>query len=255
MEMKYIDIIAKSNGVPMISDKFDAQTLITLVAHYRHTLLQCFDNLSEYLDPERIEVFYRERNQPLGLDYPEYGELSESEQQAVNNAISHILQIMPEWKLYFSIPINFKRLTANENMVSLTNHNIPQIIFLGAKAFKSYTWLEEVIIHEMAHIWLGLICEIDSFHEHSEQSRYTLPSGTKDKDARGVIFASHFAACVLKYMTRKRVSKDFTQQDDERFAWLQNYFSGCMSQLVNMNELKPAGKKIVSIMGDEVSYA
>ncbi|MEZ2576440.1 hypothetical protein [Buttiauxella ferragutiae] len=255
MEMKYVDIIAKSNGVPMVSEKFDAQMLITFIVHYRHALFQCFDNLSDYLNPEKIEAFYRVRNQPLGLDYPEHAELSEPEKQSVNNAISHILQIVPEWKIYFSMPVGFKRLTANKNMVSLTNHNIPQMIFLGAKAFKSDEWLIEVIIHEMAHIWLGLICEIDSFHEHSEQSSYTLPSGTKGKDARGVIFASHFAACVLKYMARKQINKDFTQQDDERFIWLQNYFSGCMSQLVNMKELKPTGKKIVSIMGVEVSYA
>lgn len=253
--MKYIDIIAKSNGIPMLSDNFNAQTLITYIAHYRHTLLHCFDNLSNYLNPEKIDMLYRERNQPFGLDYPEHTELNDKELIAVNNAVTHILQVIPEWNVYFSIPVAFKRLTASKNMVSLTNHNFPQIIFLGAKAFKSDEWLIEVIIHEMAHIWLGLICEIDSFHEQDVQNRYTLPSGTKDKDARGVIFASHFAACVLKYMSRKRNSNGFTQQDDERFIWLQNYFSGCMNQLICMSELKPSGKNIVRIMGDEVSYA
>lgn len=253
--MKYIDIIAKSNGVPMVSDNFDAQALITFVAHYRHSLLQCFDNISDYLNPEKIDVLYRERNQLMGLEYPEYTELNDIELMAVEKAVTHILQVVPEWCVYFSIPVDFKRLIVSKHMVSLTNHNIPQVIFLGDKAFKSDEWLVEVIIHEMAHIWLGLICEIDSFHEHEVQSRYTLPSGTKDKDARGVIFASHFAACVLKYMARKRISNGFTQQDDERFTWLQNYFSGCMSQLVCMSELKPSGKNIVRIMGDEVSYA
>ncbi|MCW1834738.1 MAG: M1 family metallopeptidase [Pantoea ananatis] len=253
--MKHVDIVAKANGVPMVSDKFDAQTLVKFVAHYRHALLNHFDNISDYLKPENIEYIYRDRNESLGLDYPDYGELSDAESVAVKNAVSNILKIMPEWKAYFSIPVSFKRLTASEHMVSLTNHNIPQVIFFGAKAFKSEDWLEEVIIHEMAHIWLGLICEIDSFHEHTDQHSYTLPSGTKGKDARGVIFATHFAACVLKYMDRKRAMKGFTDKDDERFSWLLNYFSGCMSQLAGMDELKPSGKKIVSIMGDEVSYA
>lgn len=253
--MKYVDIIAKTNGVPMVSDGFHTQTLIHFIAHYRHALLQCFENLSDYLDSDKINDFYRMRNISAGVDYPEYTSLCETDQAAVNNAIDHILQIIPEWKVYFSIPVSFKFLTTNKNMVSLTNHNIPQVIFLGAKAFKSEAWLEEVIIHEMAHIWLGILCEIDSFHEHTEHSSYSLPSGTKGKDARGVIFASHFAACVLKYMARKKDSEGFTLQDDERFIWLRNYYSGCMSQLVSMNELKPSGKKIVNIMKDEVSYA
>ncbi len=253
--MKTIDIVDMSNGVPMISDNFNPQVLISFVANYRHVLFKSLHKLPEYLDPEKIEPLYLIRNQKNGLEYPEHGDLCELEKVAIHNAIKNILEIMPEWKAYFSIPIKYRRLTANENMVSLTNHNMPQMIYFGAKAFKSEEWLEEVIIHETAHIWLGLICEIDSFHENKDQANYTLPSGTKNKDARGVIFATHFAACVLKYMEKKQIVKGFTQKDQERFAWLQNYFSGCMSQLENMNELKPSGKLIVSIMGNEASYA
>lgn len=101
MEKNYINIIDKFNGVPMVSDKFDTQTLITFVAHYRHALLRCFDNLSDYLDPEKIDAFYRERHQPMGLDYPEYAELSDTEQHSVNKTIDHIFQVMPEWRVYF----------------------------------------------------------------------------------------------------------------------------------------------------------
>lgn len=254
MEMGIFNIINRVNGVPMVSDCFATQTFVTLVAHYRHALFNSSDNLSNYIEPVWVNNLYRERNKYIRLEYPGYSELSNEEQQAVENAIVNIKNVMPEWQVYFSLPVLFKKLTQNESMVSLTNHNIPQVIFLGVKAFKSETWLTEVIIHEMAHIWLGMLCEIDSFHEHSKKINYTLPSGTKNKDARGVIFASHFSACVIKYMLKKRQVEEFSPQDEERFIWLKKYFSGCINQLVEMNELKKIGKEIVDVMKREVCY-
>lgn len=253
MEAENINIIKMVKGVPLLSERFDAQVLVNLVAHYRHVKFCHYDNISHYLYPEKIEQLYRHKNQSLGIEYPEEAQLEDDKHQSVKNAIGRIQNIMPEWQVYFALPVLFKKINKNKNMVSLTNHHIPQTIFLGAKAFKSEAWLEEVIIHEMAHVWLGLLCEIDSFHDCSSNNKYTLPSGTKDKDARGVIFASHFSACVIKVLNRKRLREDFLPEDEERLKFLQRYFSGCMAQLSTMNELKKIGHDIANIM-EETHY-
>lgn len=254
MKKNNIDIVALVNGVPLISDGFRAQKMVALISNYRHSLFQYYDTVSAYLEPRKIEHLYVARNAEQKREYPEYGELAAEEQEKIDNAIKRILSIMPEWKIYFTLPVMFKKLTKNNQMVSLTNHNMPQTIFLGPKAYTSENWLEEVIIHEMAHVWLGLLCEIDEFHHHSSENRYTLPSGTGNKDARGVIFASHFAACVLKFLEKKRASDRFTPLDQERTICLETYFSGCLTQLIQMSELKAIGKEIVKIMSNEVCY-
>jgi hypothetical protein len=254
MESRLIKLIDKTQGVPMISCSFDAQTLITLIAHYRHVLLKTFSKASEYLMPEAIEEPFRHRNAQLGIEYPMYDVLSPAEEEAVTIAVKSIVNIVPGWAVYFSLPMQYKKLTKNKSMVSLTNHHIPQVIFLGDKAFKSEYWLVEVIIHETAHIWLGMLCEMDSFHDETNSQHYTLPSGTKNKDARGVIFASHFAACTLVYYQKKNTIVKLSPEEEERFTWLKVYYSGCMEQLMVMRELKPTGKDIVRVMGEKIRY-
>lgn len=138
-------------------------------------------------------------------------------------------------------------------MVSLTNHHIPQVIFLGDKAFKSEHWLVEVIIHETAHIWLGMLCEMDGFHDETISQHYTLPSGTKNKDARGVILRLTLLPARWSIIKKNTIVK-LSTEEEERFAWLKMYYSGCMEQLMVMRELKPTGKDIVQVMGEKIRY-
>lgn len=249
-----ISLIDKICGVPMISGSFNPQTLITLTAHYRHIALNAFTRIADYLSPDVIEAPLQQRNAALGIEYPEYAMLSAQEENAVNEAIRAIITIVPEWEIYFSLPVNYRKLSAGKNMVSLTNHHIPQVVFLGDKAFKSEHWLAEVLIHENAHVWLGMLCEMNHFYEASHEKYYTLPSGTKNKDARGVIFASHFAACTLLYYRRKKTNGCISPEEAERLSFLEKYYAGCMTQLKEMKELTETGKDIVRVMGVEIHH-
>lgn len=254
MKDKHIDLIEKVNGIPMISESFNPQVLITLIAHYRHALFKNDWSLSKYLDPDKIHPLYKLKNEDANFQHPQHADLNSEEHCQIKAAINAILDVVPEWKVYFELPVIFKKINENKDTVSLTNHCIPQVIYLGTKAFKSEEWLQEVIIHEMAHIWLGLLCEMDSFHNIEEAESYTLPSGTKNKDARGVIFAAHFAACVIVFIEMKKSRLILTKNNIERLAYLNDYFSGCIIQLKKMTEVKFIGREIINILDKEVTY-
>ncbi|MBG6249024.1 MULTISPECIES: hypothetical protein [Symbiopectobacterium] len=125
METENINVINMVNGASLLSEGFDAQVLVNLVAHYRHVKFCHYDNISHYLYPEKIEQLYRHKNLSLGIEYPEESQMEDNEHQSVKKAIQHIQDIMPEWQIYFALPVIFKKINHNKNMVSLTNHHIP----------------------------------------------------------------------------------------------------------------------------------
>lgn len=90
-----------------------------------------------------------------------------------------------------------------------------------------------------------MICELKHLHQIKSSQRFTLPSGTKKKDARGVIFAAHFAATVLKYL-RAKVEKGVDIPCClERIEYLKSYFSGCIHILNESALLDKTGINIV----------
>lgn len=252
MDPESMNVIERINGVPMISNDFNAPVLMSLVAHYRHTIFSRFDDLADYLSAVKIIPLYQQRNNLCNSECPEVNDLNDQERQDVKNAIENLLLIMPEWICYFSIPVVFKKNDGGDNIENLLIKNIPQVVYLEAKAFKCAEALEEVIIREIAHVWLGLIDEIVDFQEEVQRN-YTLPSGKTCKDASEVIFSSHSAACLLKFLERKLEFCTFSGGNKENLSLLQDFFSGCVAQMIEMSELKAPGKKIVIIMQIEVS--
>lgn len=239
-----ISIIGELKGIPMIDSGFNCQLLLTLIAHHRANIACKKVPLRDCVYPDVAYRIYAE-NTSLNTDVPASSELSTEQQNALLNATEAIKKIMPQWAIYFSLPVRYCFLSSPPETVSLTNHCIPQTIFLGQKAFRTHEWLEEVVIHEMAHVWLGMICELNHFHDISSTERFVLPSGTKDKDTRGVIFAGHFAAAVLSYFKEKEKKQSGSENSKARIVYLKNYLSGCLNLLAQDTSLKKTGADLV----------
>lgn len=244
-EHKKISIIDELKGIPMVDKEFNCQLLISLTAHHRSNISKNKLTPNRCIYPAIAYKIYAE-NTNLNTDVPESNELSIEHQEKLFEAFETIKTIMPQWKIYLSLPVSYRSLNAPSETVSLTNHCIPQTIYLGVNAFKNSEWLEEVIIHELAHIWLGMICELHHFHNISSDERFILPSGTKNKDARGVIFAGHFAAAVLKYFEEKEKLKLGSQNSKDRISYLKNYLRGCINLLTQDVFLDKIGTDLVS---------
>jgi len=240
-----LSIIDELKGIPMVDEEFDCQLLVSLTAHHRSNISKNKLTPNQCIYPAIAYKIYAE-NTNLNTEVPESNELSNEHQEKLFKAIETIKAIMPQWVIYFSLPVSYRALSAPPETVSLTNHCIPQTIYLGVKAFKSSEWLEEVIIHELAHVWLGMICELHHFHEISSDERFILPSGTKNKDARGVIFAGHFAAAVLKYFEEKEKLNLGSQNSKDRISYLKNYLTGCIKLLTQDVFLDKTGTDLVS---------
>ncbi|WJV53224.1 hypothetical protein PCO85_18925 [Prodigiosinella aquatilis] len=240
-----ISIIDELKGIPMVDKQFSCQLLVSLTAHHRSNISKNKLTPNQCIYPDIAYKIYAE-NTNLNTEVPESSELSNEHQEKLFKAIETIKAVMPQWEIYFSLPVSYRSLSAPPETVSLTNHCIPQTIYLGVKAFKSSEWLEEVIIHELAHIWLGMICELHHFHEVSSDERFILPSGTKNKDARGVIFAGHFAAAVLIYFQEKEKLQLRTQNSKDRISYLKNYLTGCIKLLTQDICLDKTGTDLVN---------
>ncbi|WP_432324129.1 hypothetical protein [Yersinia enterocolitica] len=245
IQQRKIKIIDELKGIPMIDSDFKCQLLISLIAHHRSNISNNKISPNRCVYPDVAYKIYAE-NTNLNTEVPQSSELGDEQQEKLAKAIEIIKGIMPQWEIYFSLPVIYRLLSAPPGTVSLTNHCIPQTIFLGEKAFKTSEWLEEVIIHELAHVWLGMICELHHFHEISSNERFTLPSGTKDKDARGVIFAGHFAAAVLNYFEEKEKKNLGSTNSKDRMAYLKNYLIGCIKLLTQDISLDETGSDLVN---------
>lgn len=112
---------------------------------------------------------------------------------------------------------------SDENIFSLTNTSIPQVIFLGKGALSNEKYLKESIIHELAHIWLGMINEVSPLADSSCHEKFTLPSGTSGKSTLGTLLAAHFAGSALSYYKKSNSSYA------PRITYLEEYLEGCLT--------------------------
>ncbi|TVU78463.1 hypothetical protein FQP87_03695 [Vibrio tasmaniensis] len=237
-------IIDELRGLPMVDKEFQCQLLLSLITHHRSNITKNVIKLNDCVYPKTAGDVY-DKYTDINTDVPTFSELGSNQQIKLAKAIETIKEIMPHWEIYFSLPIDYRFLSASTT-VSLTNHCIPQTIFLGEKAFTTSEWLEEVIVHEIAHVWMGMICELRYFHDTSTNERFTLPSGTKNKDVRGVIFAGHFAAAVLSYFEEKERKLLGTTNSKERIIYLKNYLKGCLDILTKDISIKRSGSDLVN---------
>ncbi|PSS57871.1 hypothetical protein [Pseudomonas sp. BBP2017] len=151
--------------------------------------------------------------------------------------------LLPEWTELFELPINIHKLLTQQ--VSLTNPVLPQQMFLGEAAFTSMTDLEELLVHEMSHIWSSMIAEIYDFQLKGSSENYILPSGTGGKNPRGVLLACLFAISAVNYHQRLLASGSVRARP-ERLGFLHQYFLKSLATLQASTELSEIGKLITS---------
>lgn len=228
------------NGLPFVDEKFNSAKLLTIVAIVRKNIAGSDLHLNNYVQPDFATQLYRTRvkNSPK---FPPHRQLSDAENVMLQKAKVALKILLPEWKKLLDIPIKIHKLLTQQT--SLTNPMLPQQIFLGEAAFKSPTNLEETLVHELSHVWSSLIAEIYDFQIKNCSDNYTLPSGTRGKDARGVLLACLFAASALNYH-EKLLASGSERAKTERIVYLQSYFIKSLQTLVHSTELSEMGRLI-----------
>jgi len=237
--VQQLNPIAIFNGCPFIDKSFNHIALLTAVCSVRQFLAIQIgwekQELKEFLDPLSaclISDHFQPAHPPV-----QSRALSASELCSVNAAIESIESWRPEWKHLFRIPVRV-RYCLELNIMRMTNPSIPQHVFLGEESFSTPADLEETLVHEFSHLWLGLIGEIWRLHDVAVPGIFTLPSGTGGKTGTGVLLSALFAAAVIEFYGPRR--QDF----QGRIDYLADYLSGCIDLLHEFSGLTFAGKAV-----------
>lgn len=221
------DLWSEIQGVPFVDDTFHSSKMLTIVAAFRRVTARVEKPLAEFLNPEIACSIYGQ-SAHLATRELAYTPLSAVEHRIVQAASDSIATAIPSWSTLVRIPIRYYKLASEQ--LSLTNPLLPQTVFLSDRAIEDQFTLIETLVHELSHVWMGFICELFDFQKRDNTEQYTLPSGTSGKDMRGLIFASTFAASVLRYY---RLA-DTIKPDDRvprRIDRLAKYFSGTIESL------------------------
>ena len=225
------DIFCTLGGLPFIDASFDIDVLISLIATKRAKFAKEHNSNSptHYLTPQFACYALRIRTPGLPI-LPHWTSLSGDEMQRVGGALSYIEENWPEFCGYRRLPMQFGKWLSDRT--SVTNPFEPQVVLLGNKAFRDDFTLVESLIHEVAHVWLGLVAELRDFQNNKDPGEFVLPSGTTGKTARGVVFAAHFAASVISFIRSSTLSRHEWWRP--RAAHLQWYLAGCL-ELANLS--------------------
>lgn len=237
------NFVSQMGGVPLIDNDVNYVGIATLACAVRRRLGQEPNaNLREFLEPVRAYTCYQTAYPKLGPERLSE-ELTSEQVAAVEVACSEILIVMPEWRTAFAIPLRWR--LVRENIASSTNPRVPQTIFFGAKAFTNILKLQEQIVHELSHTWLGMIGEVSPL-SYPSQANYILPSGTKNKEYWNLIFALSFAITAIRFYEARHRSGRFEDGDYTRIQYLKNYSRGCIAQANSEpKKLRAAGRAIL----------
>ncbi|OTP68679.1 TfuA-like protein [Caballeronia sordidicola] len=236
-------LIEEFGGLPFIDEEFKCNTFMSAVAGVRKALLrhEKIESLEDVIRPHVINEIIEKRkinfNRP-----PENRSLTSVESALVNDVVTSILERHPSWEGLFSIPIEYRRWLSPQ--LSMTNPFIPQVIFLGEAAFcQSWGRLREIIIHECAHVWLAMLTEIKDFQTKDSPTSFILPSGTGNKDPRGILLAAHFATAVLSYIRGEQALGRLAGRLRERQGYLLWYLKNTLELPIGPY-LSPTGTEV-----------
>jgi len=240
-----VSLVSQMGGVPLIDDNVNFSGIATLACAVRRRLCQCdSDNLREFLDPVRAYACYQMAYSQLGLGpQRQSDDLTAEQALAVQAACQEILALTPQWRPAFAIPLRWRRVS--EDIASSTNPRVPQTIFFGVRAFANPVLLQEHIVHELSHTWLGMIGEVSPLTYASHQN-YVLPSGTPNKEYWNLLFALSYAISAIRfYKARQRAGR--TKADEHaRVQYLRSYSRGCIAQArAEPEKLCPPGHDIL----------
>lgn len=221
--------IDELGGVPFVDEHFNHARFLSALAGTRSafavndqepTFIRC-------LEPEHAVVLYGTRVSGKGF-HPPGRQMSAEEIVSVARALYRIRETAPDWRPYFDLSVEVVRW--NSKKMSMTNPFIPQTVFLGDGAFFSSAGiLEEIMVHEYAHVWLGMLAEIRDFQKPDCPGNYVLPSGTGSKDPRGILLAAHFAAAVISYLQFYVNDGRCIGRMSERLDYLRWYLQAALS--------------------------
>ncbi|MDR8366830.1 hypothetical protein [Pseudomonas sp. JL3] len=236
------EILCEINGLPFVHPMFNSIKLLTLVAVVRKNIEGGELPLTAYLQPDFATALYN-RHVEGAPEFPPHQTLGNAEQVMLAEAKSNLKALLPEWTGLLDLPVKIYKLLTQQ--VSLTNPVLPQQMFLGEDAFTSITDLEELLVHELSHIWSSLIAEIYDFQLKDSSNSYILPSGTGGKNPRGVLLACLFAVSAVNYHQRLLASGSVRARP-ERLDFLHQYFLKSLATLQASAELSEIGKLITS---------
>ncbi|WP_155123236.1 MULTISPECIES: hypothetical protein [Burkholderia cepacia complex] len=233
-------LLSEIGGLPFIDREFSARKLLTFVAMLRRDIDDARHPPQAYLDPHLSAELYREKGRGSVI-YPLSSELTQMDSATVQEIVGRIVKQRPDWKSLFEIPLIFRRLDTDQ--VSLTNPLIPQQVFLGTRALSDEFLLPETIVHELSHVWSGFILEIFDYQHDGCPENYVLPSGTPNKDIRGVVLAALFAAAVLDfYVSNPNCAQH--ARISARISYLRSYLDGCIDTVFHSHHTSSMGRAV-----------
>jgi hypothetical protein len=234
-------LVADLGGMPMVDDAFNNPAIATLACAVRQRLDGKRQPLAAYLQPEIARECYRNASKRPTAELTSV-DPSSAEMDAIRMACDDIVCTVPQWKMHFSLPLRWRKLV--QDWSSSSNPLIPQHIFLGERGIRSYR-LREYIVHEVSHIWVGLIAEVAPLAERSDPVQ-VLPSGTAGKDIGQVIYALTFAATALRFYRALIAAGRAAEEDLERLRYLENYTCGCLQIVEPSGKLTPSGTVVAA---------
>jgi hypothetical protein len=235
-------LVGQIGGVPMIDREVDVSVAASLAAAMRRRLSGTSGEIAGFLDPVRAYQIYQDAYPELSPERKSC-DLLGSQSDEVQAAREEILDVMPEWRLAFAIPIRWR--FVSEPILSSTNPRVPQTIFLGIRSFEDSVTLQESIVHEMSHTWLGMIGEVSPLTNASSET-YVLPSGTGNKEYWNLLYALCFAVSAIRYYQARARAGRAAPSEAARIDYLRGYSQGCIDQAEKEPEkLRAPGRDIV----------
>ncbi|MGE8599684.1 MAG: hypothetical protein ACN6N2_10025 [Acinetobacter calcoaceticus] len=231
--------VAKVGGLPLIDDQVQVSAIATVVCAVRQRLDNARQPIEAYLQPELASKCYRQASD--SITEHESITMPNIEMGIVQKSCESIIKVMPSWEVYFSIPLKWKQLV--QNIASSTNPIIPQHIYLGNRGIYSNR-LEEYIVHELSHTWVGMIAEVAPLARQGA-SIHMLPSGTPNKEIRQVIYALTFATTAIRFYRTCIDKKISSLETIGRLRYLEKYALGCIGILDSSDLVLPDGRFMI----------
>ncbi|WP_141100919.1 hypothetical protein [Roseateles aquatilis] len=231
-------LVSEIGGAPFLDDGLQTSSLATLACAVRQRNAGNARPLNDYLQPSVARQCYLHTHAQPIPELPST-ELAADNVESIQATCQRIVKIMPIWRGLFSLPIAWKLL--GSDLISSSNPLIPQYIFLGRRAFNGPQPLEEIIIHELSHIWVAMIAEVAPLAAPTGPI-YTLPSGTSGKNAVQILYAATFATAVVRYFRACVSSGNASDQEIARLKRRESYAAGCLDIISDSNQLLEDGR-------------
>ncbi|NHU42998.1 HEXXH motif-containing putative peptide modification protein [Rhodococcus sp. A14] len=224
--MARVNLLAEVGGLPFLDGEFRASRLLSAVCAVRAWREGVHDrghiNWSELkvlLLPEyAIEANRRMRSPADIASEP----LSADEQADIDAALEGLAHDVPEWEALLKLPVRVKRLVRSEAM-SCSCFFAPQHIYISPRAFSDEVLLGEYLLHELCHNWTYLLEELEPLQTFQALERFTLPSGTQNKQPTELLGAAYVSATLVRWYRRRGLAGE-----ESRINLLTRYLDGCL---------------------------